>query len=84
MHKDIRRFLICNAVLITYLTSMDLIDFVLRVLMLNILYGRLVPEAPSLVSGWERHFCDWLSSTFVKISSYLFNMPALERTDKLI
>lgn len=79
MHKDVQRFLVCNLVLVIYLTSMDMLDFVLKVLMLNILYGRLCPDAPTLVSGWERHFCDWLSGAFVRVSQHVFNMPAIER-----
>ena len=78
MHKDIQRFLVCNLVLVLYLTSLDMLDFVLRLMMVNILYGRLYPDTPSLVSGWEKHFCDWLGGAFVKVSSHVYNMPALE------
>lgn len=74
-----KRIVICNVVLLAYLTSFDIVDFVLRILMLNILYSRIKPDAPSLVSGWEKHFCEWLSKTVTKYSELAFNMPALER-----
>ncbi len=50
--SPVKRFVIINLVLVVYLTSIDLLDFALRMLMLNILYSRIRPEAPSLVSGW--------------------------------
>jgi hypothetical protein len=84
MHKDIQRFLVCNFVLVLYLTSWDLLDFVLRLLMANILYGRLCPDVPSLIAGWEKHFCDWLGGAFVRVSSHVFNMPALERNPPML
>jgi hypothetical protein len=75
----IKRLVICNVVLLVFLTSFDIVDFVLRLLMVNILYSRIKPDAPSLVSGWEKHFCEWLSKTVTKYSELAFNMPPLER-----
>lgn len=76
----IKRLVVCNVVLLAYLTSYDVVDFVLRILMLNILYSRIRPDAPSLVTGWEKHFCEWFSKTITKYSELIFNLPALERT----
>lgn len=54
---EIKRLVLCNIILVVYFTSLDFLDFLLRMLMFNILYCKLFPEMPSIILGWEKHVC---------------------------